>query len=283
MTDVKRLLLLVVVAFAPIACTKAFSKLAYNSLLPRIIIQRTDKYFDLNTNQEKQLAERIKIHHDWHRATQLKLYAADLAQLKQRFARKLTDNDIDWLIERLTVHRNTLFARLIPDLATLLQTLSSQQITHLQKALTEENSDLQKKLRRPLAERQAVEFATVIRQIEDWTGNLSDDQKLELRVKYAALPDSAGEWLNYRMEQQAVFVQLLQSKPDRQLLVKDLEARMIYQEKNMPKRYQSAFARTARLIRQMVLSANHLLTPEQRKRVLARADEYIQLIRELAK
>lgn len=282
MRRARHAILLVAVALLFSFCIRAFNKLAYNTLLPRIIVQRINKYFDLNSTQEAELKQKLKVHHAWHRETQLKLYVADLVEVKSRFARQLNDRDIDWLLGRLTLHRNTLFKRVIPDLATIMLTLEPRQVDHLEKELAEENAELRKRLTRPLAERQAEEFATVISHAENWAGKLSDEQKQRLREKYAAIPDSVGDWLDYRIDQQAVFLRLLRSKPTYKQLIADLEGRMVYQEKNIPKRFRSSFARTAGLMRQMILGADAILTAEQRKRVIQKADEYIQLLSELA-
>lgn len=263
-------------------CIKAFSKIAYNNLLPQIILSRVDGYFDLNSTQEKYLKSRIAVHHAWHRTTQLRLYIADLKELRQRFSAHLTPADLTWLTDRLSVHRNAIFARIIPDLVNILQTLGNEQIDYLQKKLAKENKELEEKLSRPLPVRQKEEFAAIVKQVEDWAGSLSDDQKEQLRQKYASMPVNAIDWLRYREEQQAVWIKLLRSKPDHQQLKADLEGRMIYQERNVPPRFKASFTRTLTLMKEMILTADRLLTPEQRAHVIGRADEYIRLMEELA-
>ncbi len=281
MRRLQRLVLLVIAAFAFAGCIKAFNKIAYNNLLPKLILQRIDSFFDLTSTQESYLKTRIAVHHQWHRTTQLRLYLADLKSLRDRFSANLTGKDLDWLTDRMTHHRNTLFAHVIPDLVVVLQTLSETQIAHLQKKLASENKELAEKLARPLSVRQKEEFATVIKHAEDWAGDITDDQKAELRRRYMSLPDGLADWLRYREDQQAVFIQLLRSHPDHATLVKDLEGRMIYQERNVPQRFRASFTRTMNLMREMILTADKLLTPVQRQHVIRKADEYIQLIGEL--
>lgn len=282
MRRLQRLALLVLAALAFSGCIKAFSKIAYNNLLPKLILQRIDSFFDLTATQESYLKARIAVHHQWHRTTQLRLYLADLKSLRSRFSAGLNGRDLDWLTERLTHHRNALFSRVIPDLVVVLQTLSDSQIAHLEKKLAKENKELAQKLARPLAVRQEEEFTAIVKHAEDWAGKLSGEQKDKLRIHYLSLPDSVSDWLKYREDQQRVFVSLLRAKPDHATLMKDLESRMIYQEKNIPQRFRASFQRSMNLIRQMVLTADALLTPEQRKHVIGKADDYIQLIGELA-
>lgn len=282
MRQFRKILILIAVSLSFFGCIKAFSKVAYNTLLPQIILNRIDQFFDLSSEQTKYLKARIAVHHQWHRTTQLKLYLADLKDLRGRFAAGLTHADLTWLTERLTTHRNALFLRVIPDLVNVLQTLSDEQITYLQKKLAKENKELEEKLNRPLSVRQKEEFGLIVKQVEDWAGSLSDAQKQQLRVKYASIPANAIDWLRYREEQQAVWIALLRSKPDHQKLKDDLEGRMIYQEKNVPSRFKASFARTLTLMKEMILTADAMLTTEQRAHVLAKADEYIQLLGELA-
>ena len=278
----QRLTIIFIAMLLLAGCIKAFSKIAYNNLLPQMILSRIDSYFDLNSTQEKYLKSRIASHHAWHRTTQLKLYQTDLKDLRRRFASQLTPADLDWLTGRLTLHRNAIFMRIIPDLVNILQTLNEGQINFLLKKLAKENKELEEKLASPLAVRQKEEFATITGQVEDWTGALSDTQKDELRAKYALMPANAIDWLRYREEQQAIWINLLRSKPDHQKLKDDLEGRMIYQERNVPQRFKASFTRTLTLIKEMILTADRILTPVQRTHVIRKADEYIQLIGELA-
>ncbi len=282
MRRIQQLVVLIAVTLLFSYCIKAFSKIAYKNLLPQIILQRIDSFFDLNSTQERYLKERIAIHHKWHRETQLKLYLADLRELRGRFSRSLTDADLDWLMVRMKLHRNAIFMRIIPDLVNVLQTLSDDQIAYLEKKLAKENKELEQKLARPLAVRQKEEFATIVKQVEEWAGSLSDAQQEQLRKKYAAIPANAIEWLRYREEQQAIWITLLRSKPDHQRLKEDLEGRMVHQERNVPPRFKASFTRTLTLMKEMILTADRILTPEQRTHVLAKVDEYIQLLGELA-
>ncbi len=282
MRRMQRLAIFFAVALLFSFCLKAFSKIAYNNLLPKLILQRIDSFFDLTSTQESYLQTRIAVHHEWHRTTQLKLYLADLKNLRGRFHAGLTGKDLDWLTERLTHHRNALFSRVIPDLVVVLQTLSESQITYLEKKLAKENKELAQKLARPLVVRQEEEFTTIIKYAEDWAGKLSTEQKERLRAHYMSLPDTVSDWLSYRKDQQRVFIGLLRSRPDHATLVKDLEGRMIYQERNVPQRFRAGFLRSMQLLREMILTADQLLTPEQRRNVIRKADEYIRLVEELA-
>lgn len=278
-----RVLAGLLLAITVAGCTKTFSKIAYNTLLPRIALSRTDSFFDLNSEQKTQTKAIIARTLAWHRSTQLALYAQDLELFKVRFGQGLKDADLTWLIDVATRHRNALFRRIIPEIIPLLQSLSPEQITHFKEKLAEQNAELKKKLERPLAERQKEEFETIIDRLEEWTGNLTADQKRVLEVQYRSVPDSAMQWLLYREEQQANFIQLLGSKPDAKTLNTDLEGRMIYQERNLPKRFQSSFARTALIMRKVILNADAILSAEQKAKVIRKSDEYLQIIRDLSK
>ncbi|AFM12404.1 DUF6279 family lipoprotein [Turneriella parva] len=277
-----RLTLLFAFVLSVACCTRALGKVAYNNLLPQIILNRIDEYFDLNSTQEKYLKARLQVHHAWHRTTQLKLYGADLKDLRSRLAATLTEADLLWLTDRLTRHRNAIYARIIPDLVNVLQTLSDDQLNHFQKKLDKENRELDEKLARPLSVRQQEEFQAIVKQIEEWTGSLTKLQKDMLRTKYVSIADSAVDWLRYREDQQGVFVRLLRSKPDHQTLKADLEGRMIYQERNVPQRFKVRFQRTLTLLKEMALTADKTLTPDQRMHALAKMDEYIQLVEEIS-
>ncbi|MBS0619796.1 MAG: hypothetical protein JSR44_16540 [Spirochaetes bacterium] len=274
--------LLIVLVVLSAACTGAFRKVAYNSLVPVYIVNRVNHYFDLNRDQENFLRARIALHHAWHRRTQLPLYATDLAELKKRFERRLVAKDLDWMLARLTAHRDRIYRRVIPDINLLLRSLSVEQIERLRTRLADENAELEEKLNLPLAKRHEDEFEKSLKQIEDWTGALSREQRAALRQRFETFPDAAGDWLAYRRGQQEVFVKLLLSKPDAATLAKDLTARTIGQEKNVPKKFRSGFQRTLLILKDLILAADALLTPEQRTHVSAKAAEYIELLNEIS-
>ncbi len=106
MRKIRQLIFVVAVALLFFGCIKAFSKIAYNNLLPKLILQRIDAFFDLTATQESYLKTRIAVHHHWHRTTQLRLYLADLKNLRGRFSAGLTGKDLDWLTSRLTSHKS---------------------------------------------------------------------------------------------------------------------------------------------------------------------------------
>jgi hypothetical protein len=269
-------------AIPNLGCTSGITKMIYNTLLPRLVLQRLDKFFDLTHPQEVVLQTQIAGHHSWHRRTQLRLYVQDLQSMATRARRKLKSADLDWLLKRLKTHRDSLFSRIIPDGASLLQSLSAAQITHLEKELRKENKELWLKLSRPPEDRHEAEFWVMIKNIETWTGSLDGVQRDALRAKYNSMPDAAEDWLSYRTEQQHVFIALLKSGADRKTLLADLDARMLHQEEHIPKKFLAGFRRTMVLWRELILTADALLTQKQRSHVLAKIGEYVTLLNELA-
>ncbi len=278
----KWLLTVVLVSLLAVQCTKGIQKFAYNTLMPRMVLSRIDDFFDLNSKQSDFLRKRIRSHHRWHRRTQLKLYASDLRSLKKRFSRRFKAADFNWLRKRLIKHRTALYNRILPDMAKFLSTINKEQIDHFEEEVKDYNKDLEKELRKPRKKRHRKQLNRLIDNIEDMTDDLTDGQKGRIRNAYYRMPDTAGAWLAYRKEQQKSFITFMRTGPTEKQIYKDLRARLVFQEDNMPKKYKRRFTRNMEIIQTLVMKIDSMLTAEQRQNALKRIDEYLLLVSELA-
>ena len=108
-----------------------------------------DNYFDLTTQQEEWIEERMKLHLDWHRKEELPRYRDFLIEVQSRARDGLTMIELDEGYARLDQKRIRTLERLLPDTASFLAGVSLEQINTLEKKMIEENQDMKEDLESP--------------------------------------------------------------------------------------------------------------------------------------
>ena len=87
-----------------------------------------DSFFDLTTQQEEWIEERMRMHLDWHRTEELPLYRSFLIEVQNRARDGLTMIELDEGYARLDLKRVRTLERLLPDTVSFLEELSAEQI-----------------------------------------------------------------------------------------------------------------------------------------------------------
>ena len=150
---------------------------------------RAATYLDLEGAMAEELDERIAAFMAWHRAQALPKYAQIADEATRRFERRLQPADLVWGYDSIIAQaRESLRAAAVQG-APLLDRLTPQQITHLERRLAEDNRRFQREnLRGSERERRRHRTERNVERLEDWVGKLSQAQ-LE-RVKQ--LPATSG-------------------------------------------------------------------------------------------
>jgi|GEM_PF-1392227 len=81
---------------------------------------------------------------------------------------------------------------IINEAAPILATLRDEQIDHGERSIYEHLSEAREELAKPVEERAEDRQNKFVDAIEEWTGDLSDDQEQALRRYVASLPDEAA-------------------------------------------------------------------------------------------
>ena len=105
-----------------------------------------DNYFDLTTQQEEWIEERMRLHLDWHRKQELPRYRNFLIEVQNRSSDGLTMKELDEGYARLDQKRLRTMERLVPDTALFLAGISPEQINTLEKKMTEDNQEMEEDL-----------------------------------------------------------------------------------------------------------------------------------------
>ncbi len=159
-----------------------------------------DGYVDLNGEQSLKLRESIDRWFDWHRRVEMPRYAALLARAQREVLEPTlsTDQLCAWRDEaqrRLDVALD----EATPAFATLMVSLTPEQIRHLERKMGKDGDELKKDFAQPdKAERARVSLKRTLERYENLYGKLDDAQRARLAQLLAASPFDADRWLAER-------------------------------------------------------------------------------------
>ena len=102
-------------------------KVAYG-LANRLVMTRLTDTFHLDDKQRLAMSHKVNEIHAWHRQQELPRYVALLDAFLPKLEDGLARGELEWLMRESTAGVERFAARTAPDIATILDTLSPQQI-----------------------------------------------------------------------------------------------------------------------------------------------------------
>lgn len=190
---------------APLASCSA-TRIAYDNA-NTVLRFMASSYLELDDAQAEDLGQRIARFHQWHRASELPVYAALLRSASARAAGGITAEDVAWGLANVRARYRRLAAKAAEDAAPVLMTLSSAQLAALERKFAENNEKYARKfLAADDAERRGAQAKRMLGHFRDFAGRLTPDQ--EARIERFALAHERHVFLRFedrrRWQQQAV-------------------------------------------------------------------------------
>ncbi len=180
-------------------------RVAYNQL-DWLALWYMEDYFDLDVNQEAQAKLLITRTLTWHRATQLPQYATLVRIVLEGTETSVGPAFLAARYAEVVDLWDALLRRVSPDLASLLQTLSDEQVESLFERLAEENGELEEDYSGiSRAERRVKQDKAIIRAFRRFTGRLNPEQEALVAAQTGEMHDLSADWLRRRAVWQAEF------------------------------------------------------------------------------
>lgn len=185
-----------------------------------LLLYALDGYFDLDDAQKNLARARTRALLDWHRATQLRGYAALLEATQAKLAGPVGADDVLAFQEDVHARLAALGERAAPDLAALALTLAPAQIERFGARLAQDTSKARRELVR-FAGRESLDerVQRYVERAESWLGPLDTAQRELIRGALAARPDHRQFWMDERERRQqdllAVLARIQRERPDR--------------------------------------------------------------------
>jgi hypothetical protein len=241
-----------------------------------------EDYLDLEAPQRDQLRVVLQRQLDWHRATQLPVYADALGRLQAEAARPLGRERITAVREDLDRYWRDAIGNGVGDAAAFLQRLTDAQVDGMFEEFAREDAKLAKKQAARTPERRLQERAKrVARSVERWTGPLDDAQRARLAAGLAAATPLDAEWLANRQRWREQLRAALGRRGDGAAFRAELERLFVRPETAWTADYRAAVDRNRATYEAMLADLDASLTPRQRAHLRDRLGEWATDLRSL--
>jgi len=265
--------LLLLVALLP-GC--AMVRTAYNNAEPMVRYTAHD-YFDLNEKQNEQFRTRLLKFHDWHRASELPLYAELFRAGAGRGENGITREDVAWAAAEMRARYRVIINRAVDEAAPILVTLSPAQIRELEKRLARANEKFAREfLPEDEDKRFRVQAKRLLGRFKDWTGTLTDEQEARIERFVTAHLRTTQMRLENRKRWQREAVELMRKYRTAKELAPRLADIFVQPERHRLPEFVRAIAAWESDLTDLVLDIDRTLSPEQRAHVLQRVRRYAE-------
>ncbi|WP_066330882.1 DUF6279 family lipoprotein [Azohydromonas lata] len=244
-----------------------------------------DGYADFTDEQAPRVRAAIAQWFDWHRHTQLPVYAARLAQLQPQTAADTTPAAVCALRDEGEHWAEAAFTHGLPTVAALAVTLQADQLKNIQKRFDKVNRDYRSDFVKPdaAAQRQALHKRTVER-AEKLYGRLERAQRERIAQLEADTPFDGERSLQLRVARQQEVLRTLRglqgaTPAQAQDALRALAQRLQAPAQDDLNRYQAALEQ---FNCGLAAEIHNLTTPEQRRTARERLQGWEMDFRALA-
>lgn len=281
---VRILLLVALVALAAGCSTIRFSYNHGDTLLYWWL----NAYLDLDSDQSGWVKQDIDHLFQWHRATQLRDYAALMGKFQHQLAGNPTQAELLADYRDLKARTELLAFKALPELADLARSVKPEQIAQMEKKFAKNNEDFRKKFMRGDQDAQLkARYKKSLEQLEFWFGNFTPDQEAALRKASDARPFDNEVWFQERKLRQQKIIALLhrvqQDKLNKEQTMSAIHGllREFFDRFDAPDRREFFAAYTDSTAR-YVLTAIRVATPAQKAHAQQRMQAWIDDFNALA-
>jgi hypothetical protein len=229
-----------------------------------------DGYVDFSRETAPLAQQGIERWFEWHRATQLPVYADLLAAAAQDMLEPVTAAQACRWQGRLTDALTPALDRAVEIAADLVPTLGEAQLRHIEQRHAKGNDEMRGDFLQPdLALRQRESVKRTVERVERVYGRLDETQKQVIAAGVAASPFDPERWLADRERRQrdtlALLRKLVADAADRDQRLAGLRALALHTQRSPDPDYRAYQARLAEYNCQFAARIHNATTPEQRR------------------
>jgi len=237
-----------------------------------------DQYFDLDHTQKQDFRARFDRLHEWHRYEQLPEYAAFLGVMRARLQKGLAWEDVLWFIEGAKQRYRVIVKRSVDDVASLLLTVTPEQLHALQRRWDKDNRRFVSEYRLEAGpdEQRRARLRRVLSRIRDWTGHLDHEQEQKISAMANELPLIHGMRHQDRLRRQREFLQLMELRANREVFAARLKHWLLNWEEGREPEYNRLFTEWTTRQADLYVAVDRMLTQRQRAAAGQRLQNYIE-------
>jgi superoxide dismutase len=251
---------IIIAAFIFISCGSL--RIAYD-YSDWYFLYKLDDYFDLTDEQTEFFKVRFAHHLKWHREKEVPNYISFLTELNTRFLEGFGADDLQWMQNRYDQLQLNLVNRLAPDAGVFLSMINPQQIVHLKEQNAERNENTKERLEWDDEKIKEFYFERTVDSIEDWFGDLSDEQLQMVEQTIDMNQETLLISLNSRIKRQQLFVEMLEQKQSSAQLAEGIRKRFTEPEKFRTEEYQHLVEQRTESWNRLIMDMHQLISEEQ--------------------
>lgn len=254
------------------------------SHLDTFAMSMADDYFELEPAQKHEFNTRFERLHEWHRREQLPNYAAFLKEATARLQKGIGREDVAWMLDGLDERYRAIARRGTDDAVALLVTVTPAQLEVLQRRWERDNAKFARehRLNRSAEEQRSERAKRTIKQIEEWTGDLSDEQEQKIIALSNRPPSIERSRQEERLRRQREFLKLMELRGNREAFAKQLRHWLLNWEEGRTPEQAKLFKEAREKRIEIYMAAVNMLTPAQRAHLVSRAQGYTEDFTRLA-
>jgi hypothetical protein len=243
---------------------------------------KIDDYFPLSGSQQKQLKRDINAFFQWHRHQELAEYSKVLIQFSQQFSDGLSMQEIEFILDKLAAARIRFAKASIQSASLFLSTVSTEQVDYFDQDFHKDQAEEAERLNLSRQKFNDQNYDDLVDKLEYWLGSFNDDQLAQLRAISDSRPNNHQYWFAQREIKHNRLSKLLRLKSDREDFEQYLHNRFVVRNRGDEK------SREIRLQgmtywRHAMLDIDKIITPQQRKTMISKLDEYASDFEALSK
>ncbi|MDB5808753.1 MAG: hypothetical protein JWN94_875 [Betaproteobacteria bacterium] len=243
-----------------------------------ILAWRANSYFDLDRDQRRDFSARLDRLLAWHRTEQLPEYATFLTTAIDKAEHGLKVDDVAWFAEGFRSRYRIVANRGAADAADLLATLRTEQIVSLQKQFVTDNRKFaeEHELDAGIEKQKRARLKRMLKQIDEWAGNLSDHQEKKIAALLAPIPLIEHLRHQDRMRRQREFIELLNTRHAKADFASNVRHFLVEWDAGRSPEYSRVSEQVYHERLAFYVAVDKLLTREQRQHALARLQKYAE-------
>ena len=265
------------------SCSTSMYRYFYNSF-DSFMVRKIDSYFDVNSKQTVFLSQKLQHFQKWHRKNELKDFNIMLKGLRGGVKKKLTRADIKKVMNTIENKFQLYSSFLADNIIQFLTTIDKDQIKYFQNELYEELEEWKEKSDIPLHEKIEKRTESVLKILEYFYGDFTENQRIMIASKTAHIKDIIPIKLKFRKERNKNLIILLNGNRKNVKFKKKLRFWMVNIEESRPAYYKNALRRINNQYADIFLFAdNKLVSKNQRKHAMEKIDDLIKIVDDLQK
>ncbi|MET0283079.1 MAG: DUF6279 family lipoprotein [Polyangiales bacterium] len=226
------------------------------------ITRKIDGYFDLTSEQKSELRASVDETIDLARRDELGRWISFMREVRQGLHDGLSEEKLATLQRHYDQRIDVAVHLLTPRVAPLLVQLDDRQVGHFAKRVSDDLAKGYEDLQLPVEKRRAKLEKKALELVEDFVGDLSDEQEVAVRALIRKLPNERDKQYQSAKDNLQHFTTFMATRPTVPALESELYAMWEHRYDALgvghEREARRAFQRT------WLLSVYQLLTPEQR-------------------